>query len=904
MTLSNKMNRMSSAAGGYAVRMVSTSPWTCGLLVLVWVLAAIGGIGSHGPVASGPDTRWFERAESGWAEVGWDAFGHGRDWDVMTFWLFGWGLAILVVASVILIVVGPVAERLLGGPRMLLAAVVAEIAGIVGGITFRALADARVGSSGWAGSFPTHLWVDPLPWILGILLASTARMPTLWRRRIRTVVVAVLVTLVLFAGHPQDVIRLCAALAGLGVGIALTRDSHHARLLGGSVRETRALLAIVVVASVVGPVLVSLTSGAVGPLAPLSQLIRDVPYTPAQAAELCAMNPGGADCWEARQLLRLTGVGPFVLTLMPTLLVLVLADGLRRGRRAALWWASGAFATQLVASAALLLVGPVETSRGRRQLIFGAVPHWHTLWVLAPLVVVAGTLLALVITRGYFRIRASGRAARRAAVQIAVVVLGGFILFVGLGMLLTEGVAASGLSDPSIFQLAADYPVRLAPPAYLGLFGITLLPVSDAATVLFEWIGVAVWASVIAIVWRLLRARRQDQDTTAEGKLREILHNPGGSSLSWMTTWSGNEYWFTERHPTEKPSAVAFRVAAGVALTTGGPVGPADQVGPAALEFAEHSALQGLTPCFYSVGAPLESALREAGWSSLQVAEETMIPLADLAFSGKKFQDIRTALNRAKKEHVTAVWTTFDSAPFSLTRQIIAISEEWVADKGLPEMGFTLGGIEELRDPEVRLLLAVDADDTVHGVTSWLPVFRDGELVGLTLDFMRRRTDGFRPTTEFLIASAALAAKDEGLEFLSLSGAPLAHAVAGNGAKNGAKDGAGDGTSVGDGPSDGPSDGPRDGPDDASTLSAVLDRVGAALEPVYGFRSLLAFKSKFAPVYRPMYLCYPDAAALPAIGVAVGRAYLPDVRLRQGVRLLGTVGRVRRRTDRKPASVD
>jgi hypothetical protein len=35
-------------------------------------------------------------------------------------------------------------------------------------------------------------------------------------------------------------------------------------------------------------------------------------------------------------------------------------------------------------------------------------------------------------------------------------------------------------------------------------------------------------------------------------------------------------------------------------------------------------------------------------------------------------------------------------------------------------------------------------------------------------------TNGFRGTMEFLIASAALELKDEGVRFLSLSGAPLA----------------------------------------------------------------------------------------------------------------------------------
>lgn len=75
-------------------------------------------------------------------------------------------------------------------------------------------------------------------------------------------------------------------------------------------------------------------------------------------------------------------------------------------------------------------------------------------------------------------------------------------------------------------------------------------------------------------------------------------------------------------------------------------------------------------------------------------------------------------------------------------------------------------------------------------------------------------------------------------------------------------------------------------------VSSVLDRAGHALEPVYGFRSLLAFKAKFQPRYEPLFLTYPDPVALPAIGVAVGRAYLPDLTARQSARL---VARMRER---------
>jgi lysylphosphatidylglycerol synthetase-like protein (DUF2156 family) len=180
------------------------------------------------------------------------------------------------------------------------------------------------------------------------------------------------------------------------------------------------------------------------------------------------------------------------------------------------------------------------------------------------------------------------------------------------------------------------------------------------------------------------------------------------------------------------------------------------------------------------------------------------------------------------------------------------LSDQWVAGKGLPEMGFTLGSLNELDDPDVRCLLAVDADGRLHGITSWLPCYRGGEPVGWTLDFMRRAGDGFPGVMEFLIASAALAFKEQGAEFLSLSGAPLARVD-------------------------------RDLRHEG--LQRLLDTAGRALEPVCGFRSLLAFKAKFQPQYRPLYIAYPDPAALPAITNAIGRAYLPRPTPKQMLRL-------------------
>ena len=184
--------------------------------------------------------------------------------------------------------------------------------------------------------------------------------------------------------------------------------------------------------------------------------------------------------------------------------------------------------------------------------------------------------------------------------------------------------------------------------------------------------------------------------------------------------------------------------------------------------------------------------------------------------------------------------------------QVRAISAAWVEDKGLPEMGFTLGGVDEAMDPDMLVGLAVDAESTVHGVTSWMPIFAPGSdaPVGWTLDVMRRLPGGFRYVMEFLISSACLAFKESSCAVVSLSGAPLARAGAGDAAL------------------------------DRGALDGFLDQLGATLEPHYGFRSLHAFKAKFQPRFDPLYLVFPDEAALPRIGMALSRAYLPEAGLR------------------------
>lgn len=397
----------------------------------------------------------------------------------------------------------------------------------------------------------------------------------------------------------------------------------------------------------------------------------------------------------------------------------------------------------------------------------------------------------------------------------------------------------------------------------LGIFNVltaalvlTLITVFSQAQVDFRWDGETELDLANGFLWlimlvylvavrRAFRAKRKAklgiQPAPTVDDMKSALRAHGGGTLSWMTTWDGNSY---ARVPG---GIVAYQRRNGVALALADPIGPAHARAEAVQEFIRTAELAGLVPCFFSADEATRAAVPST-WRSIVVADDTIVDLPGLEFTGKRWNSVRTSLNKAGREDMTFRMTHFKAEPWGVQQQLRAISEAWVGDKDLPEMRFTLGTLDDAEDPEVRLALALAPNGDVDGFLSWLPVYGDdGEVRGWTLDLMRRREGGFGPVMEFLIGSSARQFSDEGAQIMSLSGAPLAH----------------------------------DYPPDAGVIAALSDRLAEALEPVYGFGSLHRFKQKFHPRYETMYLLFRDESDLTRIGGALTRAFLPDATLRQ-----------------------
>ncbi len=797
------------------------SPVSLGLLAALWVIGAVTGS------LRGPDEALLARYGAGVIPLE-----LGRWWTPITSGLWCASLAAYIATTLILVLVCAPAERRIGSLRTLGVLLACQIAGVL-----LAVGLAKVGSFGdwWLTSIAATLAVGGSTGPIGAALAASALYPTLWRRRLRLFMILTLAILALYIGELQDLIRLLGGLVGLGLGALLFRRVRDRSVPHRSSHtEVRVLVALVVAAAGIGALAATFVPFPVGPLSAYSDFFAARPESVQHVNEVCADPSLAGYCRSLRTERLFAAYPPRLMAVMPALFLLVAAEGLRRGKRLA-WWVAAA----LNAAVLVLVVGGIFVTPPDEQ---DSGFLWNNL---EPLLLPVGTIVVLLLTRRHFDRPVPRSSGRRIALVSGVVLAALIVLHLVAGWFLRHQF------DPvaTLSKLVRGLPARLLPPFYSDLVRVPVVPTGGLPKAIYMYGGLIFWLTVLlGLLWAFTRAGTA-QDSAAQTKARALLASGGGSTLSYMTTWPGNTYWFA----ADGRAAVAYRVVGGVAVTTGDPFGEPDARAAAVGRFAAFCGDNGWTPCFYSVTQPIRAAAEALGWKSVQVAEDTVIPLGDLAFTGKKWQDVRTALNKAKKEGITAEWWTYPKAPLAITDQVRAISEEWVADKGMPEMGFTLGGLDELNDPDVRCLIALDEQRTVHGVTSWLPVYADGMVTGWTLDFMRRRANGFRGVVEFLIASAGLGAQEEGAKFLSLSGAPLARLDRG---------------------------------EDFGPLQKLLDGAGKALEPVYGFRSLFAFKAKFQPAYEPLYMAYPDPAALPAIGNAIGRAYLPHMTAGQGLRLV------------------
>jgi lysylphosphatidylglycerol synthetase-like protein (DUF2156 family) len=832
---------------GLASELFRRAPATMCFLAVVWVAGLVTGSVAHGP----------PRRLSGYVSAGLPSLAHGYWWTPFSAGLWASDLPGYLAITVLGLLILAPAEHRMGVTRTFATLLVSQAAGFL--LAAGLIKLAGLAHESWLSALAGETAVGTLPGVLGVGFALSCTLTPLWRGRLRLLLTAALTIGVMYIGHLEQVALACGAVAGL-VAAALTYDrAWPTARPRGPQHEARVLVGALVAVPALGGTLAALVASAHGPMSLSSLLFATQGTGPRDLAASCPHAGLAVACrglYEQQLYARWAGVP---VQAGPALLLLLCAYGLRRGRRMAWWLAVIINLTVLAVS--IWVAHAVGTSPSVR---IAGLDSWARAVVAAreAMVLSLVTLVVLLVTYRRFDQTADSRAVRKLTATLAIALGVSLAAFLLLGYLLQ--VRSS--QRPQLGGTTQDLPMRFLASM---LFSSRFLQAGLVGRLLYVWVFLLFWIVVLGALAAFFLHTGTCRDDDAAGRARAILTR-GGSTLSYMSTWAGNAYWFSQ----DGQVAVAYRAIAGVAVTVGEPYGDPAAVASAITEFASFCEHRGLQPCLYSVTTRTRDVAQQLGWRSVQIAEDTLLPLGNLQFAGKKWQVVRAGMNKAAREGITAEWWSYPEMPPELRGQIHEISDKWMADKGLPEMNFMLGGLAELNDPNVRCLVAVGADRKVHAITSWMPVYDGGHPVGWTIDLMRRNTEGtVRGVMEFLIATAALTFQDEGARFVSLSGTPLAGLDRG------------------------------DRGEQPYAMQRALGMIADTMEPAYGFQSLRQFKDKFQPVYEPLYLTYPDPAALGPIAIAIGRAYLPHLTSRQGLRLLTKMRRSHASSDQaQPAA--
>ena len=548
----------------------------------------------------------------------------------------------------------------------------------------------------------------------------------------------------LYVGHLEQVAQASGAAGGLVIMALTYGRARPATGLRASQHEVRVLIGMLVAVSALGSMLAALIQNADGPMSTFSFLFAAPGPDPHDLAATCARAGLAVVCRGLReQQLYAHWPGVFV-QVAPALLLLLSADGLRRGRRLA--WRLAVAINVTVLGVSIWVGYTVAANPSVHISGFGA---WARAILLAgeAMLLPVVTLVVLLATRRHFDQTADRRAVRKLTATLVTALAASCGAFVLLGYLLRDHFSPR----PEFGLLVQDLPLRFVAGRP---FSTPFLPADLAGQLLYVWIFLLFWIAALAALTAFFLHTCTYRDADTADRARAILTR-GGSTLSYMSTWPGNQYWISNGGQ----AAIAYRAIAGVAVTVGGPYGDPAALDSAIAEFARFCEHRGLQPCLYGVNAQTRAVTDLLGWKSVQVAEDTLLTLAGSAIRG---QEVAGRADRAEqggqgRDHRGMVELPGGAArahqpdPADLT--------EMAGGQGLARDGLHAGRAGRARRPERPL-----PDRSRRGPQGPrhheldARATRDGRPDGWTLDFMRRNTEpgSFHGVMEFLIATAAL----------------------------------------------------------------------------------------------------------------------------------------------------
>jgi lysylphosphatidylglycerol synthetase-like protein (DUF2156 family) len=357
------------------------------------------------------------------------------------------------------------------------------------------------------------------------------------------------------------------------------------------------------------------------------------------------------------------------------------------------------------------------------------------------------------------------------------------------------------------------------------------------ATHLLETIrmqGLGTGFVALLMLLRPVILRRHAHSPADIGKVRRLVEAYPEDPMSVFALLPDKHYYF---HP-EIDGVVAYALWRNIAVVLADPISSPQYREQLVHGFIHFCRECDWRPVFYCLHHSNRDLYERAGFQLVRIAEEARQTLADFKLTGARFQNLRTARNKAVKNGFQFGWYGGKTAPDSgLEKQFENLSKEWLKQKHIGEMSFDLSSfsVTDLREKGAAYVRTTDG--RLLAFATWHP-YAHGQ--GRCLDLMRSHADE-KGVMDFLLLESIETFRNQGVEEVCFGSAPLAN---------------------------------TSDPDKHCASDRAIRFIFDNFDRFYGYKRLFFFKQKYGPRWEPRYLAYPRSTPLPLVGLAVAGVHL------------------------------
>ena len=313
-------------------------------------------------------------------------------------------------------------------------------------------------------------------------------------------------------------------------------------------------------------------------------------------------------------------------------------------------------------------------------------------------------------------------------------------------------------------------------------------------------------------------------------RARQIVERHARSALAFCALFDDKKLWLSS-----DGSLFSYTVVGRIAVALGDPIGPEEDARAAIAGFVKFCRDNDWRPAFYETYNAWLEVYRGEDLELLRIAHEAVVDVQNFTLEGKANKNLRNVINALTKAGHTA---QLHEPPLNddLLRQLREVSDEWLGMMHGSEKQFSLGWFEGDYIRNSPIMAIHDADGAITAFANIVSCYNLNEG---NIDLMRRRPATAKGTMDWLFVSLFQWAKAQGFDSFNLGPSPFAM--------------------VGEHSED---------PATEKALHFIYEHING----FYNFKGLHAFKEKFHPQWRPIYLAYSGRAGLPAVAAAIIRA--------------------------------